>query len=508
MTNPIPSSPDTSFWDGSPALQAVLRRNLPEDAFRWAEPRLVDMGQRAAREVSPLAAIADRETPRLVTFDARGERVDRVVYSPAYREMEKIAYGSGLVALKYGTDAPAGLRHTLGFGIGYLFAMAECGLYCPLCMTDGVARVLTLWGTDEQKRVVSRLAATDVSRLYTGAMFLTEKQGGSDVGRNTTRATGGSGPGAAVKLNGQKWFCSNVDAKAILLTARPDGAPDGTKGLKTYLMLAEGNAGIRIERLKDKLGVRSMATGEVELVDAPATEVGTFAPIAGMLDYSRLYNSVAAIAMMGRALHESRDYAERRSAFGKPVALHPLAKETLLDLEAEHEAALRLVFETVALLDRGDAGDAGAALLARLLTPIAKAVTGKLAVPFVSEAMELIGGNGYIEDSPLPRLLRDAQVLPIWEGTTNILVLDALRVIRKERAHEPLLARIAKSLPDEARELEAALGTLEEREARWWVDGLARAFERTLLLEAGNEATSARLATRPLGLVAGAKAVR
>ncbi len=157
------------------------------------------------------------------------------------------------------------------------------------------------------------------------------------------------------------------------------------------------------------------------------------------------------------------------------------------------------------MFDRADGGDADAARAHRTLVPIVKAVTGKLAVPCVSEAMELIGGNGYIEESPLPRLLRDAQVLPIWEGTTNILVLDALRVARKERGHELLLARIERQFPDEASAIGAAFAELEERNARGWVDRLARAFELTLLAESGLTEALERLQGRPLGLIAGAR---
>src|SRR5436305_11678883 len=229
-------------------------------------------------------------------------------------------------------------------------------------------------------------------------------------------------------------------------------------------MLQRDNPGITIERLKEKLGVRSMPTGEVTLRDAPAEEVGEFAAITDMLNLSRLYNAVASVAVIGRAIHEARWYIERRKAFGRRVIELALAQETLLDLETEHLAALLLTFDTVDAMRRADAGDEEAARKLRILTPIVKAVTGKLAVPCVSECMELIGGNGYIEDWPMPRLLRDAQVLPIWEGTTNILVLVALRVARKEGSHELLLSRIGHST------IRHDLNDLEERDARGMID--------------------------------------
>ncbi|HVR38326.1 MAG TPA: acyl-CoA dehydrogenase family protein [Thermoanaerobaculia bacterium] len=369
-------------------------------------------------------------------------------------------------------------------------------------MTDGVARVLTRHGTHEQvMRVVPHLTSTDPATLWTGGMFLTERAGGSDVGANETIARKASD--GTWRLDGHKWFCSNVDAQAVLVTARVEGA--GTKGLRTFLLLTRDNPGVRIERLKDKFGTRSMATGEVTLTDAVAEEVGGFAAMTDMLNLSRIYNAVASVAAIGRAVYEARHYIERRYAFGRPVIEWPLAQETFFDLEAEHIGALLLTFEAVELLARADAGDADAAKLLRLLTPIVKAVTGKLAVPCVSEAMELIGGNGYIEESPLPRLLRDAQVLPIWEGTTNILVLDALRVAQKEATYELIFARTRTQFPRETDALANAFASLDERDARGWVDRLARLFELTLLLDAEHGEYADRLIKRPLGLIPGAR---
>jgi acyl-CoA dehydrogenase len=501
MSHSIPDPPSVSYWEASPDFRALCKRKLSASTYSWAEPQLAVMGERAAKEVAPLAAIADRERPRLVTHDSRGARINHVEYHPAYREMERIAYGSGMIAIKYETHEHSQAAPFIGFALGYLFAMAEAGLYCPVCMTDGVARVLTRHGTHEQvMRVVPHLTSTDPRTLWTGGMFLTERAGGSDVGANETVAR--KDADGTWRLTGHKWFCSNVDAQAVLVTARVNG--EGPRGLRTFLLEPCENPGVTIERLKEKLGVRSMATGEVTLTNARAEEVGGFAAIAEMLNLSRLYNAVASVGVIGRAVYEARHYIERRHAFGRPVIEWPLAQQTFFDLEAEHAAATLLTFETVDVLTRADAGDADAARLLRILTPIAKAVTGKLAVPCVSEAMELIGGNGYIEDSPMPRLLRDAQVLPIWEGTTNILMLDALRVMNKDASHELLLSRTRPHFPRETEELAAALGSFDEQETRGWIDRLARLFELSLLLEAGHGEYADRLRLRPLGLIPGA----
>jgi acyl-CoA dehydrogenase len=505
--SPIPEAPTESYWTASPDFRALCHRKLTPEAFEWAEPQLEAMGERAAKEVAPLAMIADREQPRLITHDARGERISRVEYHQSYRDMERIAYGSGMISMKYQTHEHSRSAPFVGFALGYLFAMAESGLYCPLCMTDGVARVLTRHGSHEQvMRVVPHLTSSDPAALWTGGMFLTERAGGSDVGANATVAR--KDADGTWRLSGHKWFCSNVDAEAVLVTARVEGSADGTgtKGLRTFLLLTRDNPGFTIERLKNKLGVRSMATGEVTLTNAPAEEVGGFAAMTDMLNLSRLYNAVASVGVIGRAVYEARYYIERRQAFGRPVIEWPLAQETFFDLEAEHVAALLLTFEAVEILCRADAGDDDCARMLRILTPIVKAVTGKLAVPCVSEAMELIGGNGYIEDSPMPRLLRDAQVLPIWEGTTNILMLDALRVINKEGWHELLLSRIRKQFPRETDALAYTLASLDEHDARGWIDRLARLFQLTLLAEAGHGEYADRLVGRPLGMIPGSRA--
>lgn len=506
MSQHIPDSPQTSYWQTSTTLREILARKLSPPDFDWARPQLESMGQTAPSVVEQLAMTADHESPRLEVRDARGERVDRIVYHPAYHGMQAVAYGSGMIAMKYEAETleahPDGVQ-LAGFSLGYLFAMAEMGLYCPVCMTDGVARILLMFaGRERFGDVIDRLASRDLDELWTGGMFLTEKIGGSDVGANETIA---EKTADGWRLTGEKWFCSNVDADAVLVTARPEGATTGTRGLRTFFVTPRTAPGVRIERIKDKLGVRSMPTGEVTFDKTPAEEIGDFAPMTEMLNLSRLYNSVAAVAVMGRAAREARHYIAERVAFRKPVIEHALARETLLDVEAEQRAALLLTFEVVDLIGREDRGDEDAKRIRRFLTPMVKAVTGKLAVPVVSECMELIGGNAYIEESPMPRVLRDAQVLPIWEGTTNILALDTARAVRKGDGHEPVLGRIREVLPDEAASLETKMAHLDERDVRQWMDRFARALEITLLREAGDDETADRLEQRPLGLVPGAR---
>jgi acyl-CoA dehydrogenase len=467
-----PLGEDPNFYRQDPVLQGLLSRLLADGALEWIAPQLLRMGALAAGPLDALARQADRKPPEHWPFDRFGNRVDAIEYHPAYREMERIAYGSGMIGLKYDPEVRRrfpGAGQTLGFALSFLFAQAESGLYCPVCMTDGAARVIEKLGSPEQReRLVPRLAATDPDRLLRGAMFLTEKQAGSDVGNLATRAVP---DGERFRLHGEKWFCSNVDAEVILTLARPSGAAPGTRGLGLFLVMRDLPGGrrnaFRIERLKEKLGVRSMATGEVVLEGAEAERVGPiddgFKGMAEMINLSRLYNAFASVAIARRAIYESTRYLRARQVFGAPGIAHALNRELLADLNAEEIAAKHLVFRVAALLDRADAGSAVDGRRVRALTPLAKLSTAKLSVWAASEGIELHGGNGYIEDFPMPRLLRDAQVLPVWEGTTNILVLDVLRACRKEDADRILSEDVraqAERAPASLREEARALGAL------------------------------------------------
>jgi alkylation response protein AidB-like acyl-CoA dehydrogenase len=437
------------------AVQIVAKRVLGPEAYERARPRLERVGALALGPVAEWAAIADKQSPVLVNFDRTGERVDRLVFHPAYREMEKVFYGEGCVAASYDPKfAPehGGAPHSLGLLIGYLLAQGEGGLFCPVCMTDGAARLLVKFDKQGQMRdrLVPRLAATDIDKLYTGAMFLTEKQGGSDVGMNETVARK---DGAGWRLTGQKWFCSNAGADVIMALGRPEGAPPGTPGLGLYVMPRLTDDGkpnrYRMDRLKDKLGVRSMPTAEITLEGAFAWELGGpgegFKQMTEMLNLSRLYNAVTSMAILARALHEARLWASDRVAFGKKLVEHEMLKDQLEAWEAEKQGGLAMVFEATRLMDRADAKKAtdDEKNLLRVLLPLAKLHTAKQAVRGTSECLEVLGGNGYVEDWPLARMLRDAQVLPIWEGASNVMALDVLRACRKggEEALDKLMGK-------------------------------------------------------------------
>ncbi len=305
-------------------------------------------------------------------------------------------------------------------------------------MTDGAARLLELYPDEVTRPVFEHFISRDPERFWTSGQWMTERTGGSDVSATSTVAVA---EGASYRLHGTKWFTSATTSQIAITLAYVQPERGRERSLSVFLVQlrdADGALrGIRVNRLKDKLGTRALPTAELTLDGAPAHLVGEAGQgvrkIAALFNVTRVYNAVAAVAGMRRAIALARDYARRRVAFGKPLADHPLHAETLAAMETEWRAAFMLAFHVVELLGRQECNEASTNELARLrlLIPIAKLYTAKQAVAVASEALESFGGAGYIEDTGLPRLLRDAQVLPIWEGTTNVLSLDMLRALEK-----------------------------------------------------------------------------
>ncbi|MGK7369022.1 MAG: acyl-CoA dehydrogenase family protein, partial [Candidatus Halalkalibacterium sp. M3_1C_030] len=363
-----------------------------------------------------------------------------------------IAAESEMFYIKYDKELRgqfAGERHALGYAAGQLYAMSELGVYCPLCMTDGAAQLVDRYAPEElKKRLLPKLSARKGEELYTGAMFLTEKSGGSDVGRNLASAE--QVEGRRYLLDGEKWFCSNVNAEVIMALARTGEVEEGTRGLSLFLVekvLPEGRQNpIDIIRLKDKLGVRSMATGEVEFQNTVGILLGKenegFKLMTEMINISRTYNSVAAVAGMRRALVEAYQYLSHRIIFGKRGKEHALIRTKFHELGARYIADFLLVWRAIRATDASEQGEEAEKQLMRILIPMAKWKSAENSVYLVRECMELMGGNGYIEDFIMPKLFRDVNVLPIWEGSGNIIVLDMLRAARKSDGFEMVIKNI------------------------------------------------------------------
>ena len=440
--HPVPDQHGVNLYDTDPDLGRLLPLYLPAPVLKHLQPHLQQLGGLAGGVLDTLAHTADQNPPELLHRTRSGIDAQRIVKHPAYVEMERVAFSQyGLAAMSHRagvlgweTALPAAAKYALT----YLFVQAEFGLCCPLSMTDSLTRTLRKFGAPELvDRYLPNLTTQVFDDLTQGAMFMTEQGAGSDVAATATRATP---DGGAYRLYGDKWFCSNPDAGLAMVLARIDGAPAGMKGVSLFLLprqLPDGSANAyRIVRLKDKLGTRSMASGEISLNGARAFLVGEagrgFQQMADMVNNSRLSNGVRAAGLMRRAVSEALFIARERRAFGKRLMDMPLMRRQLLKLLLPAEQARTMVFQTAEALRRSDAGDKAAYPLVRILTPLIKFRACRDARKVTGDAMEVRGGCGYIEDWADPRLVRDAHLGSIWEGTSNIVALDVLRAIRRE----------------------------------------------------------------------------
>ena len=375
-------APDTSgmnFYRADPALADLLRLYLSDALFKHVEPHLDRLGELAGGPLDECARLADRHGPVLHQRDKFGRDMQWIEYHPAYRELERAAFGEfGIHALSlrkgimgWPDKYPVVAKHAFTF----LFNQTEFGMGCPINVTDGCAKLLANFGSEALKaKYLDGLTQTDMAKLTQGGQFMTEKEGGSDVGTLTTSAVQ---EGDHWRLYGEKWFCSNADAKVVMLLARPEGAAPGTRGVGLFLMprfLDDGSQNhYRIVRLKDKLGTRSMASGEIKLEGAIAYAVGKldrgFVQMAEMVNSSRLSNGVKSTALMRRAYHDAMTVAKNRVVFGNRIIDLPLARRQLLKIMLATEQALSMSFLTADALDRAEAGSQDAAALLRILTP-------------------------------------------------------------------------------------------------------------------------------------------
>jgi len=488
-----------NYWELDPTLRFEARRTYPDEEFAWAEGVLSAYGEAVGHTIADNADTIDRHEPELHTYDASGEVRNEVEYHPLQFETERLTYEEFRLThdafhAPPDRERPVGLLHPLTMQA--LLCFADVGFACPASMTTGAAIVLDKFDDGDLADYFEALTAADYGDHVEGAMFLTEKQGGSDVGANEVRAD--PQPDGSYELHGEKWFCSNVGAQGALALARTPDAPEGTDGLSLFLVPRELPDGTlndaTFRRLKDKLGTLSVPTGEVEFEGATAFRVGErergFRYMTEMLNYERLTNATGAVGVMGRALLEAKVHAADREAFGEVIQEYPLLRRDLAGMTVDYEAAAAFAFEAAKWYDRreravdrgtdrprvgAETDDEDAYRLMRLLVPVAKYKTAEYCVETTSYAMEVLGGDGYVREQVTERLFRDAQVLPIWEGTSNILSLDVLRVLGSERAHEallplvgerldridhPALDGIAETTGERFRELQSALGTL------------------------------------------------
>lgn len=421
-------------WRSDRLLHALLDRAAPSARRAALDSDLDALGDYALMAWQR-ATTTTRRKPVLTQWDAWGRRVDRIELTPAWQEGPHITTRHAVLAAGHENHEHARLEE---FARVYLYHVASEFYTCPLAMTDGATTALKASGNRTLiERALPHFLSRDAATFWLSGQWMTETHGGSDVGNTETVAR--QDTDGQWRLHGRKWFSSAVVGEAALALARPEGASGGSGALALfYVETMEGTQRkpqLVIDRLKDKLGTQELPTAEIHLDGLPAWPLGELSngvrQVAPMLNVTRTWNAVCAIASMARAIALARDYAARRQAFGRPLIEQPLHAQTLADMQAEFEGAFALTFEVAQLLGRVEHGSAAPheAILLRLLTPLAKLWTGKLAVHICSEALECFGGAGYIEDTGLPQLLRDAQVYAIWEGTTNVLALDAQRAL-------------------------------------------------------------------------------
>ncbi len=460
-----PDTRDWNFFEADDGLQDLLTIYLTPELAEHLRPYLAKLGALAAGELDEAAHLADRHPPILHHRDRFGREYQSIEYHPAYRRLEEVAYGQfAMHAMSHrgGTvgwpdPLPAVAKHAFT----YLFNQAEFGLGCPINVTDSGAHVIRLFGDDALKeRFLPHMLTDDVQALWQGAQFMTEREGGSDVGRTATTAKQINGEW---RIWGDKWFCSNADAGMALLLARPEGAGDGSRGLGLFAMpryLDDGTPNAyRIVRLKDKLGTRSMASGEITLEGAVAYPVGPLEnglkQMLEMVNWSRLSNGVKSAALMRRAVHDASAVIHGRRVFGSLIVEKPLARRQMMKLQLAAEQALSMWFFTAEALDRSE-GYGGrepsqeAKAILRIATPVFKFRSTRDARRVTGDAMEMRGGIGYVEEWANPRLVRDAHLGSIWEGAGNVVSIDAIgRAVKRHACHAPFIAALKARL-DEA----------------------------------------------------------
>ncbi|HUB88465.1 MAG TPA: acyl-CoA dehydrogenase family protein [Dyella sp.] len=415
-------------------LTALLDRVLPKERRPALDADLDALGDYALMAFER-SRRSTRRKPVLTQWDAWGHRVDRIELTHAWLEGPELTTRHAVLASGHEAHEFARLEE---FARAYVYHVASEFYTCPLAMTDGAATALKASGNQALiDRALPHFLSRDASQFWLSGQWMTENTGGSDVSNTETVAR--QDAEGQWRLYGRKWFSSAVVGEAALALARPEGADGGAAALALFYVETmngqERKPELVIDRLKDKLGTHELPTAEIHLQGLPAWPLGELAhgvrQVAPMLNITRTWNAIGAVASMARAIGLARDYARRRQAFGRPLLEQPLHAQTLADMQAEFEGAFALVFEVAQLLGRVEQGVASPQETdsLRLLTPLAKLWTGKMAVNLCSEALECFGGAGYIEDTGLPCLLRDAQVYAIWEGTTNVLSLDSLRAL-------------------------------------------------------------------------------
>ncbi|KAG0172880.1 hypothetical protein DFQ28_009886 [Apophysomyces sp. BC1034] len=437
-------------YDDDLVFQNILKRLLPPAVLEQIKPDLRRFGDRVVKDIAVMADDVEnpQHYPRLRQYDAWCRRVDEISVANGWKQLNDVAAEEGLVAIGYERQFNEHSR-LYQFAKQYLYAPSSAMYSCPLSMTDGAARVIELLGTEEMKaNYYKRLTSRDAKLFWTSGQWMTERPGGSDVGNSETQAELVDQEKNLWKVSGFKWFSSATTADMTMLLARTIDpktglVQKGSKGLSLYvaeMRKPDGQLnGVRVHRLKDKYGTKGLPTAELQLSGMDAQLLGNpgrgVPNIASILNITRIYACMGVVAALRRSLAIAKDYAFKRQAFSRTLDKVPLHITTLAQLELVFRAGAQIVFYEIQLLGRTEClkDRTEDVQMLRFLTPIAKAYVCKIGVNACSEAMEALGGQGYMEEIGIGRQLRDAQVNTIWEGTTNVLAMDVVRVLRETK---------------------------------------------------------------------------
>ncbi len=440
-------SQPTNFYETDRHLQNLLAMLWGEKRLKKHAQRLSNFGGEAATIVDTAARRANlaENLPRLDRFTVTGERTENLLQSADHHLAGRHIYGSGVMSVYAEPES-----NLLAMALFYISSYnGEAGHNCPVSCTAGIIKTLQHAGGEELKaKYLPQLLDDDYDRLLHGAQFLTEVQGGSDVGANACTATPLDAKTNKWLINGEKWFCSNASADLTLMTARPVGAPAGTKGLGLFLVprhLDDGSLnGIYIRRLKDKLGTKSMATAEMDFKDAVGYQIGEAGQgflhaMNFVINTSRLYNAVGSAGAARRAYVIAQTYAEHRRAFGAAIKNFPLIQEVLAEMKSETMAITSGSLYLAHLRDEIEAGRAGETTkkFFRLMINLNKYRSSISATDVIRRGIEVLGGNGAMENfSVLPRLLRDSVIFEAWEGAHGTLIAQSVRDCQRTKLHE------------------------------------------------------------------------
>ncbi|WP_339213676.1 acyl-CoA dehydrogenase family protein [Solibacillus sp. FSL W8-0372] len=499
---------NNNFYKADKTLQQLLQQKLAPKFYKYANEQLTAFGALCAGPIDARAKVTDREgEPKLRRYNAYGDEVSEVIVNEGYKQTVAETYATGIVGYVHKDIPELGHRgnYVYSFAQGYLLSQTEPGFYCPVTLSMATAYLFEHYASDELKqKFMPHICATGDTELFEGATFLTERQGGSDVGANIVEARFEQGEW---RLHGEKYFASNAGmcGVAMVLARQTNNTQAGSKGLTLFAVPWHDEEGklnqITIRRLKDKLGVKAVPSGEVEFNGAKAYVVGDASKgiyyMLEALNLSRICNAAASVGIMKRALDEAIHYTNGRIAFGQTVAEFPMVKHSLGALHAKWHASLVALFDLISRYDKvvNSKASEDEQQIVRLLIALVKKETAEWAIEFTHEAIELHGGNGYIEDFVLPRLLRDAQVLTVWEGTANILAHELIRLVQKN-AHSALLKELQQTDHPYLQQLASALEkrfetfvTLNQAkqtlEAKPLMQQLARLYEAVISVQHG-----------------------